>query len=373
MLVWLLEQFDSVVHPHAAGDSRVYLTARIALAAILAFLAALVLGPLAIRWLRARFRERVVSASKTLDELHAAKSGTPTMGGLFVISAIIVATFLGGDLSNPYTLLSLFVLIGFAAIGAVDDWTKATAESSENSVAKTNKGMTARRKLAWQCAVAGVAAVWLHVIHDGVPAGHWFIWPFGDRGFYLGNLFAAWAAFVLVGASNGTNLTDGLDGLAGGCLVVAGAALTGLCYLSGHSELAAYLNIAYLPGSGELAVVLAAAVGAVLGFLWFNCHPAEVFMGDTGSLPLGALLGLASLAIRQEVLLVLVGGVFVVETLSVIFQVSWFRMTGARLIACSPLHNHFVFRGQAEHKIVVRFWIAAVLLAVAAFASLKVR
>ena len=364
MLVWLLEQFDTFVQPHAAGDSRVYLTARTAAAAILAFLAAVTLGPYAIRWLRDRFRERIASASQTLNELHADKAGTPTMGGLFVVAAVLIATFLGGDLSSPYTLIALFVVTGFAAIGAVDDWTKAT---------RPGNGLSAQRKLMWQCGVAGIASVWLHVIHADEPAGHWFIWPIGDRGFFLGPLFAVWAAFVLIGSSNGVNLTDGLDGLAGGCLIVAGAALTGMCYLSGHAELAAYLNIAYMPGSGELAVVLAAAVGAMLGFLWFNCHPAEVFMGDTGSLPLGALLGLAALAIRQEVLLVLIGGVFVVETVSVIVQVTWYRLTGHRLIACSPLHNHFVFRGQAEHKIVVRFWIAAVLLAVAAIASLKVR
>lgn len=364
MLVWLFHQFDAIVQPHTAGDSRVYLTARAALAALLAFLSALTIGPYAIRWLRDRFRERISSASQTLNELHADKAGTPTMGGLFVIAAVVIATFLGGDLSSPYTLLALFVLVGFAVIGAVDDWTKAT---------QPGNGLSARRKLAWQCGIATVAAIWLHVIHADEPAGHWLIWPIGDCGFYLGKLFAIWAAFVLVGSSNGVNLTDGLDGLAGGCLVIAGAALAGMCYLSGHAELAAYLNIAYMPGSGELAVVLAAAVGAMLGFLWFNCHPAEVFMGDTGSLPLGALLGLSALAVRQEALLVLVGGVFVVETISVIIQVTWYRMTGGRLIACSPLHNHFVFRGQAEHKIVVRFWIAAALLAVAAFASLKVR
>lgn len=364
MLVWLLQQFDTVVQPHAAGDSRVYLTARTAFAAIAAFLAALILGPAAIRWLRERFQERIVSASASLNELHADKAGTPTMGGLFVIAAVVIATFLGGDLSSPYTLLAIFVLIGFATIGAVDDWTKAT---------RPGNGLSVRRKLAWQCIVASIAAMVLYVIHVDEPAGHWFIWPIGDYGFYLGKLFTLWAAFVLVGSSNGVNLTDGLDGLAGGCLVVAGAALTGMCYLSGHAELAAYLNIAYMPGSGELAVVMAAAVGAMLGFLWFNCHPAQVFMGDTGALPLGALLGLAALAVRQEVLLVLVGGVFVVETLSVIVQIGCYRLTGRRLIACSPLHNHFVLRGQAEHKTVVRFWIAAVLLAVAAFASLKIR
>ena len=367
MLVWLLEQFGAVVEPHAAGDSRVYLTARAAAAAITAFIAAIVLGPRAIDWLRDRFRENVNSASANLDSLHEAKSGTPTMGGLFVVAATVIATFVCGNLASPYTILATFILLGFGALGAADDWAKAHSSSNRG------RGLTARRKLLWQCGIAGVAGIGLHIVNAPQPAGLWLIWPIGNSGLYLGGLFAAWAVLVLVGSSNGVNLTDGLDGLAGGCLVIAGVALTALCYLAGHSGLAAYLNIAYLPGCGELCVVLAAAVGAVLGFLWFNCHPAQVFMGDTGSLPLGGLLGLAALAARQEVLLVVVGGVFVVETLSVMLQVGVYKATGTRVIACSPLHNHFVLRGHPEHKVVVRFWIGAVLLALAAVASLKIR
>ena len=330
MLVWLLEQFGAVVEPHAAGDSRVYLTARAAMAALTAFVAAIVLGPRAITWLNERFRENVTSASASLDALHADKSGTPTMGGLFVVAATVIATFICGNLSSPYTILAVFVLFGFGAIGAADDWSKA------HSAANKGRGLTARRKLAWQCGVAAVAAIGLHIVNAPEPAGLWLIWPIGNAGLYLGGLFTIWAVLVLVGSSNGVNLTDGLDGLAGGCLAIAGSAFVLLCYLGGHSELAAYLNIAYLPGVGELCVVLAASVGAILGFLWFNAHPAQVFMGDTGALPLGALLGLAALACRQEVLLVVIGGVFVVETLSVFLQVGVYKATGSRLIACSP-------------------------------------
>jgi phospho-N-acetylmuramoyl-pentapeptide-transferase len=177
----------------------------------------------------------------------------------------------------------------------------------------------------------------------------------------------------MVGSSNGVNLTDGLDGLAGGCLAIAGTAFTVLTYLAGHKIMASYLNIAHMTGAGELGVVFGAFVGAMLGFLWFNCHPAKVFMGDSGSLPTGALLGYGALVTRQEVILLIVGGVFVVETLSVIMQVGYFKMTGKRILACSPLHNHFLFKGEPETRIVVRFWIAALILAMCAVASLKIR
>ena len=177
---------------------------------------------------------------------------------------------------------------------------------------------------------------------------------------------------MLVGSSNSVNLTDGLDGLASGCMVFAGSAFVALCYLSGHMLLAEYLHIPRIAGSGEMAVVIGAMVGAILGFLWFNCYPAQVFLGDTGSLPIGAILGLAALVIRQEFLLLIVGGIFVIETLSVILQVGWFKATGNRLIACSPLHNHFLFKGHHEIKIVTRFWIGSALLAIVAVASLKI-
>lgn len=349
---------------HAAGDSRVYLTARIALAAVMSFLTAILLGPMAIRWLQARAGERIDSASEKLNELHAGKSNTPTMGGLFIVAAIVAAVLLCGDLSSRYMHVGLFVTIGFAILGAVDDWIK---------LATTRRGLSVRQKLVVQLALSLIAGGWLYLEQQTKPFGLELIWPLGNASLWLGSGFIAWSMLVLVGSSNGVNLTDGLDGLASGCMIFAGTAFVALSYVAGHVVIAEYLSIPYIAGSGEVAVLVSAMVGAMLGFLWFNCYPAQVFMGDTGSLPLGGILGLAALVTRQEVLLVLIGGVFVIETLSVIAQVGWFKMTGSRLIACSPLHNHFLFKGQHEHKIVVRFWIGSALLALSAVASLKVQ
>ena len=367
MAPWLLEHLVPLaeqMEQHAAGDSRVYLTARAALAAMTSFVAALLLGPLAIRWLKARFRERIDSASSRLNELHADKQNTPTMGGLFIVAAVVVASLLWGDLTNPYVQIALWLTLGFGAIGGVDDWIK---------LSTTRRGLTVKQKFLLQCGVGLVAAWWLYVEQSHTPYGLTLIWPFGNAGLSLGGAFVAWALLVIVGTSNGVNLTDGLDGLASGCSIFAGTAFVALTYVAGHSVIAEYLNIPHMPGAGELSIVLAALVGAVLGFLWFNCYPAQVFMGDTGSLPIGALLALGALVTRQEVLLLIVGGVFVVETLSVIAQVSCYRLTGRRLIACSPLHNHFLFRGDHEIKIVTRFWIGSALLAILGVASLKIQ
>jgi phospho-N-acetylmuramoyl-pentapeptide-transferase len=197
--------------------------------------------------------------------------------------------------------------------------------------------------------------------------------PLVGHGIWLGGAFLIWSTVVLVGTSNAVNLTDGLDGLAGGCSVFAGSAFVALTYLAGHKTMAEYLGVPFIHGCGELSVVIGAMVGAMLGFLWFNCYPAQVFMGDTGSLPIGALLALAALVSRQEILLLIIGGVFVIETLSVMAQVGWYRLTGKRIIACSPLHNHYLFRGQHEIKIVVRFWIGSAVLAIIGVASLKIR
>ncbi len=367
MLVWLLNQFAPFLNRMelaTAGDSRVFLTARTALASVVSFLMAMMLGPAAIRWLKGRFRERIDSGSERLNELQAAKSSTPTMGGLFVVGAVVLAVLACADLSNRYVQVALLAAIGFAGIGAVDDWIK---------LRTSHNGLTIRQKLLAQTALAFVASGFLYYEQQGKPHGLELIWPIGGAGFALGAGFIAWSAFVLVGSSNAVNLTDGLDGLASGCTVFAGSAFVALTYLAGHHVMADYLGIPFIAGCGELAVVMAALVGAVLGFLWFNCYPAQVFMGDTGSLTIGGLLALAALATRQEVLLVVVGGIFVIETISVILQVGWFRLTGARLIACSPLHNHFLFKGQHEIKIVVRFWIGSALLAIVAVASLKIQ
>lgn len=367
MLIWLLQHSEWLrqhFETFSSGDSDVALTARIALASVLSFMLALVLGPLVINWLKQRFQERIASASDRLNELHAAKQSTPTMGGLFVSVSIVMASILCGDLDSPFTLCGIGVVITFCALGAWDDWIKLSTDRN---------GLSVRQKLAMQLALGLAFATAMYFTLEVLPLGVSLVFPIGGAAWYLGAGFILWATVVLIGSSNGVNLTDGLDGLASGCMVFAGGAFTALTYLAGHKEMADYLAIPYIAGCGELSVVMGAMVGAMLGFLWFNCYPAQVFMGDAGSLPMGALLGLGALACRQEILLVLVGGVFVIETLSVIGQVGWFKMTGRRLIACSPLHNHYLFKGHHEIKIVVRFWIGSALLALIAVASLKIR
>ncbi len=367
MLIWLLHRFGQVLEQlelHSSGDSRVFLTARTALASLTSFLIALVLGPLAIHWLKQRFRERVASDSARLNEIQVAKNATPTMGGLFILGAVLVSLLLWAHLTSRCVQLGLFVALAFGALGAYDDWVKLSTRRN---------GLSVRGKLVVQLAISLVASLVLYADHRDRPHGLDLMWPLGDFSIWLGPGFVLWSVIVLVGSSNAVNLTDGLDGLAGGCMVFAGSAFVALTYLAGHKGMAEYLSIPYIAGAGELSIVLGATVGAVLGFLWFNCYPAQVFMGDTGSLPLGGLIGLAALVTRQEPLLLIVGGIFVIETLSVIAQVGWYRCLGTRLIACSPLHNHFLFRGQHEMKIVVRFWIGAALLAIAGVASLKIR
>ncbi|MFK7778478.1 MAG: phospho-N-acetylmuramoyl-pentapeptide-transferase [Gimesia sp.] len=366
MVVWLLKTFTPLLEQLevlSTGDSRVFLTARIVLASISSFLFAILLGPLAIRWLEKRFRERVDSASERLNEIHASKNSTPTMGGIFIVGSILLSAFLWADLSNRYVQLGILVAAGFSLLGAYDDWIK---------LSTTRNGLKPRQKLIVQALISAFVGVVLYFNHSGMTSGLDLIMPLTRLTCYLGIFFIPLSVLVMVGSSNAVNLTDGLDGLASGCMVFAGSAFAGLTYLAGHKVMAEYLQMPYIPGAGELSILLGAVVGAVLGFLWFNCYPAQVFMGDTGSLPLGALLGFSAIVIRQEALLVIAGGVFVAETLSVIIQVFWFKRTGNRILACSPLHNHFLFKGQHEMKIVVRFWICSALLAIIAIASLKI-
>lgn len=367
MFYWIIKEYSSLLERleiHSSGDSRVFLTARIALASLTSFVLAIGLGPVAIRWLKKRFRERIDSASERLNELQASKSSTPTMGGLFIVLSILIATLLWGNLSNRLVLLALFVVISFATLGAVDDWIKLSTKQN---------GLKVRQKFAGQFILSLIMAIFLYGIHHANQEAVGIVWPIRNYLIPLGLFYICWSVIVCVGTSNAVNLTDGLDGLAGGCLIFSGLTFVGLSYIAGHAVIADYLNIPFVPECGELAVVLGAMVGAMLGFLWFNCYPAQVFMGDTGSLSIGALLALGALASRQEVLLVICGGMFVVEALSVILQVGWFRMTKKRLIACSPLHNHYLFKGQHEMKIVVRFWIGSALLSIMAIASLKIR
>jgi phospho-N-acetylmuramoyl-pentapeptide-transferase len=280
------------------------------------------------------------------------------------VAAIVIATLICGDLGNQYVQLALATAISFGALGGIDDWIKLSTRRN---------GLSVRQKFVTQILLAATIGTILFWERRGTPDGLELHLPLLSHGIWLGGAFLVWSTLVLVGTSNAVNLTDGLDGLAGGCTVFAGSAFVALTYLAGHKTMADYLGVPFIHGCGEMSVVIGAMVGAMLGFLWFNCYPAQVFMGDTGSLPIGALLALAALVSRQEVLLVIIGGVFVIETLSVMAQVGCYRLTGKRIIACSPLHNHYLFRGQHEIKIVVRFWIGSAVLAIIGVASLKIR
>ncbi len=350
MLLWLL------------GGPLDKITLRALLAAGVSFLAALVVGSRLIRWLNFHFREPNLSPSDEIRDLHRHKQWTPTMGGLFLVAGLMIAVLLLGDLENQYLPIVLVTLIGLTAIGAADDLNKLSGRGN---------GLSPRAKLSAQIGVALVAALFLYAIARQQAGGLDLNVPLVGRVGQLGLWFVPLAVLVIVGSSNAVNLTDGLDGLAGGCLLSATCAMGIVTYASGHAQWSAYLNVPHVAGAGELLVVVGGLVGGVLGFLWFNCHPAQVFMGDTGSLPLGGLLGLLAVIVRQEFLLAIVGGVFVIETLSVVAQVFWHRWTRRRIFRCAPLHHHFQLIGWPESKIVVRFWIASVLCAVVGLAMLK--
>ncbi|MEZ6122782.1 MAG: phospho-N-acetylmuramoyl-pentapeptide-transferase [Planctomycetaceae bacterium] len=367
MLLWLLETFPvllELVSSRTTGDSRVFLSARIAGAGVCAFGGSVLVGPTVIGWLKKRFRERIASASGTLNQLHASKQDTPTMGGLFVMGVVLLCTLVWTNLTSEYVRTAVLLVTTMTAVGAADDWIKQRSRRN---------GLTARQKLGLQILLATVTSWMLYTCHLQHEPGAAIVWPLGNRVLTIGLFYIAWSALVIVGAANAVNLTDGLDGLAAGCTIVAAVAYTVLLYLCGHAQQSAYLSIPHVAGSGEIAVVLGSLAGAMCGFLWFNCHPAQVFLGDAGSLPTGALLAFAALVCRQELLLTVIGGIFVVETGSVIMQVLWFRTTGRRILRCSPLHNHFVFRGDPETRIVTRFWIISAILAVIGLATLKLR
>jgi phospho-N-acetylmuramoyl-pentapeptide-transferase len=335
------------------------LSTRAPLAAALGLLLAIAAGPRCIAWLKRRFREPVKSASAEVARLHAAKRDTPTMGGIFIVACLGLVLLPVGDFTNPFLPLALLTTVALCAVGTVDDWIK---------LRTARRGMSVKGKLAAQAAIALAAATLVTWLHLSVEGGTKLSVPWLGS-FDMGWWFVPWAALVIVGSSNAVNLTDGLDGLAGGCLVCAGIAVAALAAVVGNPQWSIAFNVAHIPGASEVAVVMAALVGCVLAFLWFNCHPASVFMGDAGSLPLGGLLGLAAVIVRQEILLVLIAGVFVAEALSVIVQVLFFRWTRRRVFLCAPLHHHFQMRGWPEDKIVVRFWIASVLCAVAGLAT----
>ncbi len=345
-----------------------YITFRTAFAAITALMISFVLGP----WLIERMR--MIKLGQYIREegpkSHQQKAGTPTMGGILINIAILIPTILWADIFNPYIWIVLFVTFAYGAIGFVDDYRKLAK--------KRNLGLTAKEKFTMQFGVAllaGLAIAYLPSIHNNYSTTITF--PFIRPDIFhlnlLGPLYILFIMVIIVGASNAVNLTDGLDGLAIGSTLVAAATYTILTYAAGNFRIADYLRIAWVPQTGELAVFCGAMVGASLGFLWFNAHPAEIFMGDVGSLALGGAIGTLAVMIKQEILLVFVGGLFVIEALSVIMQVASFKLTGRRIFKMSPLHHHFELSGWRETKVVVRFWIIAIMFALMSLATLKLR
>ena len=341
-----------------------YITFRAALAVITAFLLSLALGP----WTVEKLRRLSIGQSIRREgpQSHQSKAGTPTMGGLLILFCVLVPTLLWADLGNLYTWLAMGTMAAFGAIGFADDWLKVRRGS--------NQGLSPRAKLLLQCApafAAGVAVLSLPEAYNFEPT---VALPFFKRAvFDLGLFYVPFVMLVLVSASNTVNLTDGLDGLAIGATLVAAATYAIFSYIAGNSVVAGYLQVAYVRGAGEVAVFCAALVGASLGFLWFNAHPAEVFMGDVGSLAIGGAIGTVAVLSKQEIVLVLVGGLFVLEGLSVMAQVASFKLTGRRIFKMAPLHHHFELSGWEESKVIVRFWIGAILFALLSLSTLKLR
>ncbi|MDH4381129.1 MAG: phospho-N-acetylmuramoyl-pentapeptide-transferase [Gammaproteobacteria bacterium] len=340
-----------------------YLTLRTVLAAMTSLFIALLVGPHMIK--RLTLRQIGQTVRDDGPKSHLSKAGTPTMGGALILVAIAVSTLLWTNLENRFVWPVLATTLCFGAIGWVDDYLKLSR--------KNPKGLAARKKYFWQSVVAIAVATLLYQ-SALVPAETRLIVPFFKGvAIELGLLYIAFSYFVIVGTSNAVNLTDGLDGLAILPTVLVAGALIVFAYVTGNVKFSHYLALPYVPGAGEMSVFCAAIVGAGLGFLWFNTYPAQVFMGDIGALALGAALGIVAVVIRQELVLFLMGGVFVAETLSVILQVASFKLTGKRIFRMAPLHHHFELKGWPEPRVIVRFWIITVVLVLLGLTSLKIR
>ena len=378
MLYWLLyEKLFPFFHPFRIFR---YLTFRTAFASLTALMIALFIGPYVIQ----KLREFQIGQFIREDgpKTHLKKSGTPTMGGVLIVIAILLPTVLWSDPSNPFVWITVFATLAFGAVGFADDYIKV--------VKRRSLGLTARAKLLGQGIAGAMVAAALVVLQQfkmfstalTVPfIKSWqpdLLWHWGGSIPHLGLLaflpFVAFVIFVLMGASNAVNLTDGLDGLAIGCTLIAAAALTVLTYVSGHVVFADYLELQRMPLVGELSVFCGSMVGASIGFLWYNAHPAEIFMGDVGSLALGGAIGTVAVAIRQELLLPFIGGIFILEALSVMLQVGSYKLrNGKRIFKMAPLHHHFEQLGWHESKVIARFWIAALVFALFALTTLKLR
>lgn len=360
MLLWLMQHLEKVWHLFNVFQ---YITFRCILAALTALVISFIFGKPVIRWLtRYRVGQMVRDDG---PQSHLIKAGTPTMGGSLVLLAIAISVLLWGNLSNSYLWVTFIVTMGFGVIGWVDDYLKLSGRSS--------KGLTARWKYSLQSLVGVSAAAFLYFTAKYGAETQLTIPFFKYIVIDLGWFYIIFAYFVIVGASNAVNLTDGLDGLAILPTVLVAAALGVFAYLTGNFIFARYLYIPYIPGVGEIAVFCSAIVGAGFGFLWFNTYPAQVFLGDVGSLGLGAALGVIAVIVRQELVFALMGGIFVLETLSVILQVTSFKLTGKRIFKMAPLHHHFELKGWPEPRIIVRFWIITFVLVLLGLATLKLR
>jgi phospho-N-acetylmuramoyl-pentapeptide-transferase len=360
MLLWLAEYLSEFYVPFAVFK---YITLRAIMAVLTALLISLVAGPKVIRLLN---RLQMGQAIRTDGpKSHLEKAGTPTMGGALILLSIFVSSLLWSDLSNLYVWVVMSVTLLFGLIGWVDDYRKV--------VEKNPRGLPSRWKYFWQSVVGLGAAVFLFTTAESSANLELIVPFFKDIAIYMGPFFIVLTYFVIVGTSNAVNLTDGLDGLAILPTVLVAGALGIFAYLTGHFQFASYLHIPYISGAGELLIFTAAICGAGLGFLWFNTYPAMVFMGDVGSLALGAALGVIAVIVRQEIVLVIMGGVFVMETLSVILQVASFKLTGKRIFRMAPLHHHYELKGWPEPRVIVRFWIITVMLVLLGLATLKLR
>jgi phospho-N-acetylmuramoyl-pentapeptide-transferase len=341
-----------------------YITLRAALATLTALLISLALGPRLIRKLREFQIGQQIRPEGPLS--HQTKRGTPTMGGLLIIIAVALPSLLWADLTNPFVWMVLVSTLLYGVIGFADDYLKITR--------KRSLGLTVKQKMLAQWTVALLLGLWLLWLADQGRYTTQFSLPFFKKWTPdLGMWYVPWAMLVIVGAANAVNLTDGLDGLAIGSSLIASGTYAILAYIAGHAKVAGYLDVPNVKGAGELSIIFGALVGASLGFLWFNCNPAQVFMGDVGSMAIGAALGTVAVAIKQEVLLVFVGGLFVIEALSVILQVGSFRMRGRRIFRMAPIHHHFELSGWPEQKVVIRFWIVAIIFSLLGLSTLKLR
>lgn len=360
MLIWLSEwltQFDAGFNVFS------YLTLRAILSTLTALLIAILIGPAMIRWL-----QRLQIGQTVRDDgpkSHLSKAGTPTMGGLLILAAIMISSILWADLTNHYVLATLTIVVAYGAIGFVDDYRKV--------IRKDPKGLIARWKYFWQSVVAILVAFYLYSAAH-MDAETALLVPFFKEVMpQLGILYIVIAYFAIVGTSNAVNLTDGLDGLAIVPTILVAGAFAIFAYVTGNANFSEYLNIPFIPYTSELVIVCTAIVGAGLGFLWFNTYPAQVFMGDVGSLALGGTLGILAVLVRQEIVLIIMGGIFVVETLSVILQVGSFKLRGQRIFRMAPIHHHYELKGWPEPRVIVRFWIVSLILVLVGLATLKLR